>query len=75
MVTQKLMVNAWKLPTGLRSHHAFLLDEVTTRNVANGKKDQAKKTSHSTSHQTHPKPEGTGKYRLGTQQDVCGKMG
>ena len=56
------MANAWKLPTGPLNPHAFLLDAVTIRNVANGKKVQPKKTSPSTSHPTHPNPR-AGKIR------------
>ncbi len=42
MVTQKLMGKNLRLPTGLLSHHAFLLDEVTIRSVENGRMAQAK---------------------------------
>ena len=43
------------------SPHAFLLDEATIRNVANGRTAQAKKTSFSTCHQKCQSHEGNWK--------------
>ena len=53
MATQKLMGNAWKLPTGPQNPHAFSQDAVTTRNGENGRKAQPKQDITLTSHQMH----------------------
>ena len=60
----KLMDKNLKLPTGHLSHPAFLLDEVTIRNVENGRMDQANKTLSLTclaEKQPVPKPAGNWK--------------